>query len=146
MNTNEIEKVIQQNSCAPEVFAGVFARDRIPKRIKYPCSMVWNTDPAHKPGEHWVAVHLDEDGIGEYFDSYGLEPPACFKRYMQQNSVKWTWNTTQLQDVWTSACGYFCVFYIIYRSRGIPMSDIVKHLNNIEENDQYVMQFVSALF
>ena len=145
MNTEEIEKAICQDPSAEAVFAGVYARDQIPKSIKYPAAMVWNTDPADQPGENWVATYFNEDGLREYFDSYGLAPPPSFKQYMEKHSRQWTWNPVQLQDLWTSAFGHFCVVYIIYCSRGIPMEDITEQLNDIEHNDQYVMESVMAL-
>ena len=79
MNTDEIERVICQDPSAEALFGGVYARDQLPKSMKYPAAMVWNTDPANHPDEHWEATYFNEDGMGEYFDSYGLEPPACFK-------------------------------------------------------------------
>ena len=145
MNTDEIERAICQDPSAEAIFAGVYARDQLPNSVRYPAAMVWNTDPANQPGEHWVAAYFNEDGAGEYFDSYGLEPPPTFKHYMERHSMYWTWNQKQLQDLWTSACGHFCVFYLIYRSRGIPMMDITDQLNRIEYNDKYVMEFVAAL-
>ena len=145
MDTNQIERAICQDPWAEAIFGGVYARDCLPKVVKYPCAMVLNTDPADEPGEHWVAVYFSENGNGEYFDSYGLQPPSCFKHFMEMHSVNWIWNKTQLQDVWTTACGHFCVFYLIYRSKDLPMSDIVSYLNNIEHNDQYVTQFVTEL-
>ena len=145
MNTEEIEKAICQDPSAEAIFAGVFARDQLPRSIKYPAAMVWNTDPADQPGEHWVAAYFNEDGLGEYFDSYGLAPPLWFEQYMEKYSRQWTWNRVQLQDLWTSASGHFCVVYIIYRSRGIPMEDITEQLNCIEHNDQCVMESVMAL-
>ena len=48
-------------------------------------------------------------------------------------------------DAFTLACGHFCVYYLIYRSRDIPMNDITTELNHIEHNDKYVMDFVNAL-
>ena len=110
MSTIEIEKAICQDPSAEAIFIGVFAQDRLPNIVKYPCAMVWHRDLADQPGEHWVAVYFDERGKGEYFDSYGLEPPPKFKSYMQEHSVQWTWNTSQLQDLWTSACGLFVSF------------------------------------
>ena len=109
MNTDEIEKAICQDPSSEAIFAGVYARDQLPKSIKYPAAMVWNTDAADQPGEHWVAAYFNEAGMGEYFDSYGLEPPPYFKRYMEKHSRQWRWNQIQLQDLWTSACGHFCV-------------------------------------
>ena len=145
LTTLDIEKAIGQEPCAAEEFWGVYARDQLPSTVPYPSVMVWNTDPASEPGEHWVAAYFTEKGIGEYFDSYGLPPPKPFKNYMDQHSVEWNWNKARLQELWTSACGHFCVFYVIYRSKGIDANEIIDYLNMIENNDQYVMEFVDAL-
>lgn len=145
MDTNQIERAVTRDPCAEAIFHGVYARDQLPNTVQYPCAMVLNTDPANKPGEHWVAMYFDEEGHGEYFDSYGIPPPPCFTRYIQRHSMQWSWNRRSLQDVWTSACGHFCVYYVIYRSRDIPMNDITQHLHSIEHNDQYVMEYVNAL-
>ena len=64
---------------------------------------------------------------------------------MEKHSRQGTWSPVQLQDLWTSTCGHFCVVYVIYQSRGIPMEDITEQLNHIEHNDQYVMKAVTAL-
>lgn len=116
MDTNQIEQVLRQDPYAETIFSGVFARDQLPKTVQYPCAMVLNTDPADEPGEHWVALYLDENCQGEYFDSYGIPPPPCFKWYMKRHSTQWIWNQIPLQDVWTSACGHFCIYYLIYHS------------------------------
>ena len=92
MNTEEIEKAICKDPSAEAGFAGVYARDQLSKSIKYPAAMVWNTDPADQPVEHWVAAYFNEDGLWEYFDSYGLAPTPCFKQYMEKHSRQWTWN------------------------------------------------------
>ena len=104
MNTLEIERAITQDPCAEAVFAGVYAKDCLPDTVRCPCAMVWNTDPADEPGEHWVAVYFDENGRGEYFDLYGQPPLACFKQYMKRHSIQWVCSKRPLQDVWTSAC------------------------------------------
>ena len=145
MNTEEIERAICQDPSAETIFCGVFARDKLPQTVKYPTAMVWNTDPADEPGEHWVAVYINEDGVGEYFDSYGIQPPPCFKKYLQRQCTHWVWNQIPLQDVWTSACGHFCVFYVIHCCRGLSMETITDYLFRIEHNDQFVMECVTAL-
>ena len=33
-----------------------------------------NTHPSHMPGEHWLALTLEENGQATFFDSYGLPP------------------------------------------------------------------------
>jgi hypothetical protein len=50
-------------------FQGVFSSDRLPSELRL---LVCNTDPHHRPGEHWICINVDVQGRGEYFDSFGL--------------------------------------------------------------------------
>ncbi|MEQ2301665.1 hypothetical protein AMECASPLE_038394 [Ameca splendens] len=36
-----------------------------------PAYFIVNTHPSHMPGEHWLALTLDENGEASFFDSYG---------------------------------------------------------------------------
>ena len=40
----------------------------------YPAAIVCNTHDSDRPGEHWVAMYVDTERRGDYFDSYGLQP------------------------------------------------------------------------
>ena len=60
----------------------VVAKDTLPEVVcTYPFSFVCNTHEGDKPGEHWVAMYVDE--IGDYFDPYGQKPQhAEFTNFM----------------------------------------------------------------
>ena len=61
-------------------FDGVFACDHLPTK---PRLMVCNTDKSDEPGEHWIAIYVDDDGrYGEYFDPLGRAPISVFERYV----------------------------------------------------------------
>ena len=54
---------------------GVFAKDGIiPPKTSTRTAYVCNTDPHTKKGQHWIAIYIDEDDSGYFFDSYGLPP------------------------------------------------------------------------
>ena len=40
-------------------FLGVFSCDRLPIVSQLPCSLIMNTDPHDKPGQHWVAIYIN---------------------------------------------------------------------------------------
>ena len=63
----EIERFIRADTACRRVFQGVFSADTLPRR---PRLLVCNTDESTKPGQHWIAIHVDTDGRGEYFDSF----------------------------------------------------------------------------
>ena len=48
MNTDEIERAICQDPLL-KLYLVESARDQLPKSIKYPTAMVWNTDPTDQP-------------------------------------------------------------------------------------------------
>ena len=106
-------------------FDGVFAADKLPDE---PRLLVVNTDPASRPGRHWVCISVDKDGRGEYFDSFGRRPTAYLERYMNRHCSSWTFNCRQLQSVMSRFCGHYCINYCVLRSRGVGMFAIVNSL------------------
>ena len=88
---------------------------------------VINSDPSSEPGEHWVGVYFNKRGRGEYFDSYGLSPTLIgLKSYMDAYSLSgWIYNRKTLQAYFSSFCGHYCVYFILFRCRGVPLHAIV---------------------
>jgi hypothetical protein len=117
MNTARIEYLLDNQPG----FQGVYSSDVLPRT---PRLLVCNTDPAWKPGEHWIAIYVDRNGCGEYFDSFGRPPNRHFERYMNLKCSRWTFNRKQLQSRISSFCGYYCCLFVILRSRGIDMIKI----------------------
>jgi hypothetical protein len=123
MNTAYIERLLRNQ---PN-FQGVFSSDTLPTN---PRLLVCNTDPASKPGEHWIAIYVDKNGRGEYFDSFGRPPNKHFERYMNSRCSVWTFNKKRLQSVISGFCGYYCCLYVVLRCRGHDMTKIVGMFTN----------------
>ena len=130
MNTKEIFDKLHKR-CGNE-FLGVFACDRLPARLpmKRPLLAICNTDPHYKEGQHWVAVYVDENSHGEYFDSFGREPPRIFKIFLNNNCVEWTSNTVRLQSVISSFCGHYCVFYCLLKHSRHDLPSILNYFTD----------------
>ena len=117
MNSKMIERLLSD-----EVnFQGVHSSDTLPM---YPRLLVCNTDPSTKPGNHWIAIHVNENGRGEYFDSFGRAPNEHFNRYMNTICDKWTFNAKQLQSIASAFCGYYVVLYCKFKGRKLDMTKI----------------------
>lgn len=113
MDGQQLEYCLKTDRYTEHIFRGIFAADILPKRIKdLPCGFIANTDPSHKPGEHWVAFYIDANGNAEYFDSYGVQPKLKhFKNFLEQNSISdYHWNSCPLQGPFSSVCGQYCLF------------------------------------
>ena len=71
METDHISQLLARDPlmCHYEVVA----KDTLPEVVSaYPSAFVCNTHESDQPGEHWVAMYVDE--IGDYFDPYGQKP------------------------------------------------------------------------
>lgn len=126
-------------------FKGVFAADELPCSSKWPCVLVLNTDPASKPGEHWVAIFISKTGVGKYFDSFGLPPSVEHAHWLDINCKSWTSSNATLQEINTVACGYFCAYYLLSRAKGLTHDRIIDILQRKKCDDAFVFQVISKL-
>ena len=135
MNSNQLRKILESDVFVARRFLGVFPADLLPN--KNGC-FVANTDPASKPGSHWVCFNIN-NGSRYFFDSYG-RPPTMFKK-------KCEYNRQRLQSSLSSCCGQYVIFFLVMYTRGIPISDILGNFStNYEENDEIVVEFVNEHF
>jgi hypothetical protein len=147
MNTVEITDILRNDEYSSIMFKGVFAKDEIKgHEFSPPAAFVLNTDPSTQEGEHWIACYFDGD-VSEYYDSMGLAPRFnAFNTFMNRNSSAWIFNETTVQSPFSNACGHHCIFYILLRSRGYTMADIVGLFDeNLDKNDTYVKNVIMYL-
>ena len=137
MNSDEIDRFL---GARLRDFDGVFSIDNLPEN---PHLLVCNTDPSDRPGQHWIVIYVDEEGRGDFFDSFGRRPSADFERYMNRHCLTWNFNDRQLQSVVSKFCGHYCIYFCINRSRGVDMRKIVRSFTtDTGLNDVLVHAFV----
>jgi hypothetical protein len=142
MDTREIDRFVREDEMCRGIFQGVFSVDTLPKK---PRLLVCNTDPSYKPGTHWIAIFVDSNERGEYFDSFGRKPSGVFEEYMNDNCIAWIYNTRQLQSVASSYCGYYCCLFCMFRCRGFSLTRIVNiFTRDTGLNDSIVHGFVCS--
>ena len=74
MNTLEIDTILRRHPRTTSVFRGVYSRNRLPRILNVPTALVGNTDPDNLEGEHWIAIYIDANSKGEYYDPTGSPP------------------------------------------------------------------------
>ena len=74
MNTLQLNHILKSSRITKKDFYGVLARDQLPEYIPYPKHFIINTEESSEPGEHWLALYYDKNGICNFFDSYGNSP------------------------------------------------------------------------
>ena len=148
MNTLQLTRCIKEDPLLRDQCSGVFALDKIPEITAIPDCFISNLDKEKEPGSHWVAVFIDQDKNGEYFDSYGRMPgKRKIREFLDQNCVSWTWNDKCLQSPYSSVCGHYCMFFLFYRVRGDTMHQCVRGFgSDLEQNDVLVNSFLNDNF
>lgn len=149
MDTIELTRILTSDPYTKNIFWGVRASNHLPSHIrKVPACMIVNSDPSFKQGAHWLALFIDENRNVEFFDSYGQEPEKYrlifdfLKRY-DTNLKK---NNRQLQGPLSSTCGQFCLYFLLWRARGVSFEKILSSFSNsLDANDFLVSTFVSSV-
>jgi hypothetical protein len=74
MNTLEIDHVLKTHPSTRNVFKGVYARNRLPRRLNVPSTLIGSTDPDNLSSRNWVALYIDANSREEYYDPTGRPP------------------------------------------------------------------------
>ncbi len=146
MNAQEIERLLRADPATRGIFRGVCAYDEIPDHVTtWPAAYVFNTEPSHMKGEHWIAVYLESPtGRAEHFDSYGTHPHGNIYDFLHRHSKRILYNHKWIQGPLTRVCGQYCIYYLHFRGLGWSLEEIVDHFDQYDwtNNDQLVQAFV----
>ena len=119
MNSQQIYSLLQP---IPS-FLGVFAANELTHHIPQPTqpwSLVVNTEPNTRQGEHWIALLYDgnsQRGI-DCFCSYGTHPyflPHSIQKVLFHSTII-HYATYRLQQLCSTLCGQYCVYFIFSRT------------------------------
>lgn len=123
---------------------GVFPADQITRLNTYK-GLIVNTKPSGHEGEHWLAVYNDGKSI-EIFDSFG-EPNEKYSIDFKTNSNNVNYNKASIQCHDTFVCGYYSIFYLFFRVRGLSFQEFMSLFSPIcKMNDKYVVRFITHTF
>ncbi len=128
-------------------YLGTFSSDELPKVAqkiierkngkeseKNKVSFILNLDNSRSKGMHWVAVFIDPtfNRSLEYFDSFGEPPKDSFMKNIKKviaainpsTYLKFKVNKVKQQRVTSDLCGYYAMYFIIQRYKGVPFDHI----------------------
>ena len=94
-------------------FQGVYPIDSLPITLSRKKAIIINLDESYKEGSHWVALYLDDKGIAHYFDSFGRRPQGLILTFIERVSNYLMFNLKKYQGNISTACGYFCILFVI---------------------------------
>ena len=138
---NYIDKYGSKDTKA--AFLGVFAINHLPKRIPYlPLLFIVNTNTANLPGQHWKAIYVSNDHIGEVFDSLATPLSIQLQCWMNTFTNKWSLSNLVIQNPLSPTCGAYVLYFVMTRLKRCETSnETVKFTNNVFLNDQLVKKF-----
>ena len=149
MNTTQLRRILKKDTYVRPHLAAVCPHDLLQHHIEQASSkcrtaaIVFNLDPSHLPGSHWVAAFLDfVNGQAEYFDSTGLPPdPACHQLLRNHCPQRPLLHNNRILQEDTMVCGQFCVAFLKLRCRGHSFRQSVQILT-FKDNDRAVYDLV----
>ena len=122
-STLELETLARQEPTLNPLFGGVRAADQLPTHPVHsePRGYIVNTDPHDRPGQHWIALWMQDNGC-EIMDSYGL-PLETYKtkHVLQWLNANWSVmerNSQSLQAINSATCGHYALRFLAERSQG----------------------------
>ena len=128
-------------------FQGTFAKNTLPLKIysERPIAFIINTQNIEEPGEHWVALFVNENNVAEYFDSFGFGPICCrIEKLCKLNGIRTLLiNKNCLQNIFSNSCGKFCILFIKYRCNNKTFKEFLsKFTENTFTNEIAIQNLV----
>ena len=130
-----------------EAFNGIYSIDTLPSFIsRRPFLMIVNTHTHNLPGEHWIAIHIDENKNGELFDSLAIPVSNTLIRWLNTFTNKWKTNSRSFQHPTSSTCGAFVLYFILNRLHVKDFETITAVFTSSPFlNERFVTNFYRAL-
>jgi len=101
-------------------------KNLLPDKINKTEFGIINNSSLFEEGSHWVAyLNNPKEEYVEYFDSFGLPPAKEIEKYLLTSNKSILYNSSQIQDNKSLACGYFCLDFIFSRMKGISLFDFI---------------------
>ena len=100
--------------------------------IKFLClkrnffSIIVNLSKENEKGTHFIGISFLKNVI-VYFDSYGVETiNLTIEEYLKKYRKKIIHSNIQLQHLFSSHCGFFCISCILCLENNIPFHKFLK--------------------
>ena len=107
---------------------------------------IYNLEPSYMSGSHWVATFV-KNGIINYFDSFGMPPFQEIVNHAKRTNMTLLHQSDQIQNLLTTTCGYFCLYFLNEMSKGRSYYDLLKVFNshNTMENEKYIENYFKII-
>ena len=146
MYANTIRTALNTHPLTTHVFRDVRSADQLPQTRDQHDIYVLNTQPHHKPGEHWVTLEYTPTCL-YYFDPLGLPPHPNILQQLKRTKAlhnKPLHHNTIRRQGHRQTCGLHCIYHTLTRSTDQYTMNIFN--TDLDFNDRLVHKLVSQLF
>ena len=109
---------------------GVFMKDELPKKLTKGFYIVNLQSSTEGNGTHWVALYYSPF-YSYYFDAFGFIAPL----EIQNKIFPYAYNDRQIQNLKSSACGFYCIAFIMFLFGKKDMENLYRIFINLFSND-----------
>jgi hypothetical protein len=115
---------------------GVYMKDELPSKLKNGFYVINLQSSNDGNGTHWTAFYYSSKH-SFYFDPFGFLAPI----EIEQNLKSYLYNDKQIQNLKSTACGYYCIAFIIFmdgqKNKEMGFKSFVDVFsNNSKRNDE----------
>ena len=123
----------------------VLSRDQtVPHQHKL-ALFIYNLEPHYMSGSHWVTTYV-RDGTINYFDSFGMPPFQELVNHAKEKNLNLLHQNHQIQNLYTTTCGYFCLYFLNEMHKGISYFDLLQDFSfDTEENEKFIEKYIKRL-
>ena len=113
----------------------VLSRDQtVPHNHKL-ALFIYNLEPSYGRGTHWTSSYVKNNVIN-YFDSFGMMPFQELVDHAERKNLTLLHQDQQLQNLYSSVCGYYCLYFLYEMHNGTDYLDL---LNPLQETQNIMM-------
>lgn len=93
-------------------------------------------------GSHWVCTFV-RHGVINYFDSFGMPPFQELVNHAKKNNLTLLYKSNQIQNLMTTTCGYFCLYFLNEMNKGNTYFDLLSvfDINDTMKNERFIEHY-----
>ena len=124
----------------------VLSRDETVPHNHMQALFIYNLEPSYMGGSHWVATYV-KNGTINYFDSFGMPPFQEIVDHARKKKLILLHQNNQIQNLLTTTCGYFCLYFLNEMSKGRSYYDSLKvfNIHNTMKNEKYIENYFKIM-
>ena len=109
-------------------------------------TFIYNLEPSYMTGSHWIATFV-RDSVIHYFDSFGLPPFQELVDYAIRKNLTLLHQNNQIQNIMTTTCGYFCLYFLNEMQKGLTYYELLKvfDIKNSMKNEKFFEQYFKSI-